>query len=151
MAEIIIDSKTKLILAVVFVIFLLGTGTLVFHKLEQWGYIDSFYFTTVTLTTIGYGDLVPHTDMGKLITSAFAILGVGTFLFALSVIAQSYFDKRLKKFKDHPLKRKTEEVVNGTTKTITQVAHKSIHHVKKLKFNKENLLNQKEHKVFERK
>jgi len=136
MADIIIDSKTKIIFAAVFVIFLLGTGTLVFHELEKWGYIDSFYFTTVTLTTIGYGDLVPHTDTGKLITSAFAILGVGTFLFALSVIAQNYFDERLKKFKDHPLRR---------------VANKSIHHVKKLKFNKENLINQKEHKVFERK
>jgi voltage-gated potassium channel Kch len=149
MAEIIINPKTKLIFAILFIVFLLGSGTLLFHQIEQWRYVDSFYFTTVTLTTIGYGDLVPHTDIGKLITSAFAVLGVGSFLFALTVIAQNYFDERLKKFNNHPLRKKTSN-------TLKKVANKSLYHVKKLKnsalkYNKQNLINQKEHKVFEKK
>ncbi len=150
MSEIIIDHKIKLILAVLFVILLLGIGTLLFHRLEQWGYLDSFYFSAVTLTTIGYGDLVPYTDVGKIVTSIFAILGVGTFLFALSVIAQNSFENRLKKFNIHPFKHKTINLVNGTKNKITPVARRSIPHIKKIGFKKDNLVNQRKSRMFER-
>jgi hypothetical protein len=36
-------------------------GTVVFHLLEKWSWIDSFYFTVITLATVGYGDLTPTT------------------------------------------------------------------------------------------
>ena len=31
------------------------TGTLVYHLLEDWSWVDSLYFSVVTLTTVGYG------------------------------------------------------------------------------------------------
>ncbi len=72
---------------------LISFGTLVFHELEGWSYIDSFYFTGITLTTIGYGDLIPTHDISKLVTVGFALSGVAIFLYALGVIATHYFQK----------------------------------------------------------
>lgn len=84
-----------------FIIFLLALGTVLFSYLEGWGLIDSLYFSTMTLTTIGYGDFVPTTDISKILTSLFALLGVGTFLFALGIISEYHMHKRLLNIKDY--------------------------------------------------
>lgn len=45
--------------------------------------VDALYFSVVTMTTVGYGDLVPSSDAAKLLACAFAFAGValvGTFL-----------------------------------------------------------------------
>ncbi len=71
---------------------LLVVGTLVYHNLEGWSYVNSLYFSSMTLTTIGYGDLVPTTDLAKIVTIFFAFSGVSIVLYSLSVIGKIYFD-----------------------------------------------------------
>jgi len=87
------ETKAKLGTAFILLIFLLIIGTLVFNRLEQWSFVDSFYFTSTTLMTIGFGDLVPSNDLSKLVTVVFALSGVTVFLYALSVIASYYIEK----------------------------------------------------------
>lgn len=41
-------------------------GVLVYRWLEGWSVIDALYFCTITLATIGYGDLTPTTPLAKL-------------------------------------------------------------------------------------
>ena len=60
---------------------LILVGTLSYHALEDWSLFDSLYFTVVTLTTIGYGDLTPKTSGGKLFTMVFALGGVFTLFY----------------------------------------------------------------------
>lgn len=56
---------------------LLGVGTVVFQLLEDdWGWIDSFYFSAVTVTTVGFGDLTPTTDVAKLFTVLYIFAGI---------------------------------------------------------------------------
>lgn len=55
----------------------LGGGAVFYHFTEKLNWVDSFYFCTITLTTIGYGDIVPHTEAGKIFTTFYVILGVG--------------------------------------------------------------------------
>mmetsp|Transcript_39479 Transcript_39479/g.58002 ORF Transcript_39479/g.58002 Transcript_39479/m.58002 type:complete len:195 (+) Transcript_39479:168-752(+) len=51
-----------------------GLGLGMFTILEGMQNDDALYFTVITGTTIGYGDVSPKTDIGKLATSIFAIL-----------------------------------------------------------------------------
>lgn len=63
-------------------------GTLVFAWLEDWSYLDSFYFSVVTLATVGYGDFAPKTDMGKLLDVFFILNGLGVLLALLNTITE---------------------------------------------------------------
>ena len=58
-----------------------AVGGLAYDELEGWPLLDTMYFLTVTITTVGYGDIAPETDAGKLFTVAYAVIGV-IFVFA---------------------------------------------------------------------
>ena len=81
------DEYSDLIITTVLIIF---SGTLTYHYLEGWNYIDSFYFSVVTLTTIGYGDFTPQTDGGKLFTVLYIIIGIGMILSFINTIQHHY-------------------------------------------------------------
>lgn len=55
-------------------------GTLVYHFVEGWSWLDSLYFCVITLSTIGYGDFSPQTDLGKGFTILYIIIGIGIIL-----------------------------------------------------------------------
>ncbi|MGI9600920.1 MAG: potassium channel family protein [Acidimicrobiales bacterium] len=68
---------------------LILTGTVVYHWLEEWSWVDSFYFSVVAATTVGFGDFSPTTDGSKLFTVAYIVVGI-------SLIA-AYLDARFKR------------------------------------------------------
>ena len=53
-------------------------GCVAYSWLEGWSPVDSVYFLTVVATTVGYGDITPTTDAGKLFTAVYALIGVTT-------------------------------------------------------------------------
>src|SRR5262249_48385426 len=56
----------------------LSIGTVTYQVLKGWGPIDALYFSVVTLATVGFGDLTPKTDAGKLFTITCIIVGIGS-------------------------------------------------------------------------
>lgn len=51
-------------------------GTLVYHWLEGWSYLDALYFCVISLATVGYGDLTPTTPLAKAFTIVYVINGI---------------------------------------------------------------------------
>jgi voltage-gated potassium channel len=52
------------------------TGTLAYHWLEGWSYLDALYFCVVSLATVGYGDLTPRTPYARAFTILYLINGI---------------------------------------------------------------------------
>jgi voltage-gated potassium channel len=73
-------------LLLVFVLMLFS-ATVFYSRFEGWGVIDSLYFSVVTLATVGYGDLVPVTPIGKVFTIIYLLVGVGVFVAMAGKIA----------------------------------------------------------------
>jgi len=68
---------------------LLVSGTLFYSTVEGWGVVDSIYFCIMTLSTVGYGDLHPTTELSKIFTIIYLIVGAGIFIgFITKVAAQ---------------------------------------------------------------
>jgi len=51
-------------------------GALFYCTIEGWTVIDAMYFTAATFTTVGYGDVRPETDGGKLFSCLYIIVGI---------------------------------------------------------------------------
>lgn len=70
------------------------TGTVFYHLVEGWRWIDALYFSTITLTTIGYGDFSPQTDLGKGFTIIYILIGVGLVLAFINTIYSHFSHQR---------------------------------------------------------
>ena len=67
---------------------LIAGGTAFYKGVEGFSWLDSLYFTVVTLTTVGYGDLSPATALGKVFTVFYLLIGVGVLIAFVSLIAR---------------------------------------------------------------
>ncbi len=45
-------------------------------NVEHWSLVNAVYFCVVTLGTVGYGDITPTTDVGKIFTTVYIIVGL---------------------------------------------------------------------------
>lgn len=68
---------------------LLLSGTLFYRSVEGWGWIDAAYFSVATLSTVGYGDLAPVTNAGKIFTICYILVGLGVFVTFVTSLAQA--------------------------------------------------------------
>jgi voltage-gated potassium channel len=69
-------------------------GTFVYAWLEGWTLLDSLYATVITITTVGYGDLSPHSPLGRLFAVFFTLGAVGIAGYAISVLAASVIERQ---------------------------------------------------------
>jgi voltage-gated potassium channel len=85
----VLTSRARIRLGLAAVGVAIATGTVVFHLLEGWSIVDSLYVSAQTLTTVGYGDVVPRTVYGRIFATVFMLAGVGIVLYALTSTVQS--------------------------------------------------------------
>ena len=82
--------KHQILFALSAITGMIGLGTAAYCYLEDWTIAQAFYFSVVTLTTVGYGDLHPTTDVSRVFTAAYILVGVGIMLASLGIIATNY-------------------------------------------------------------
>lgn len=90
-----IRSEATLILITILSV-IIGVGTVFFRIVEGWSWIDALFFTVVTLSTVGYGNLVPATVLGKLGTIVFIFAGLGVFAALIQQVSSAAFQNRLR-------------------------------------------------------
>ncbi|MDO9104651.1 MAG: NAD-binding protein [Methylovulum sp.] len=80
-----------------FVVFIGSTAIYLFEKPANNGQIthlfDAVYFTIVTVSTVGYGDITPYTTGGRLVAMALILSGLGVFSFLTSIMVSAFNDK----------------------------------------------------------
>lgn len=86
--EILHDHKTRAIL--IWVLLLLIIGTLFYTLVEGWTIVDAFYFSVITLTTVGYGDFSPVTTAGKLFTTIYILVGISIIVVFANTLAKKH-------------------------------------------------------------
>jgi voltage-gated potassium channel len=93
------DRKEQLVLSFIFVLFVLVVISFVMFYVENEAQPDKFssipatlWWGVSTITTVGYGDIVPITPWGKFLGGIFAIAGVGLLALPAGILSSGFFE-----------------------------------------------------------
>jgi voltage-gated potassium channel Kch len=89
-------------------------GTVGFTLAEKLPIYDAIYFSIVTVTTVGYGDISPHTALGKVLAIFLILGGVGTFMGVVANFTEMLLSRREKAARDLKLYMVEDRVVRRT-------------------------------------
>lgn len=89
----------------------LASGTVFYHYVEGWRWLDSLYFSVITLVTVGYGDFTPKTDPGKIFTMFYVFIGIGLLIGVFTRLADALLvvhREQISKYHSRRLRKKKE-------------------------------------------
>ena len=75
----------------------IATGTVFYHYFMPLKWLDALYFSVITITTVGYGDIHPNSDATKLFTIFYVLIGVGIIAASLNILVRLAAQRRLQK------------------------------------------------------
>ena len=88
-------------------------GILGFMYIEDYGPLDAFYMTLITVSTVGYKEVQPLSDSGKLFTSCLILSSFGTFAYAASSIGVGVLSGKYRYyFKNYRLEQEIQKLRN---------------------------------------
>lgn len=88
--------STKIVVDYCVIILTYMIGAVIMMSIEKWSSLEAFYWSIVTMATVGFGDLYPVTDSGKLFTIFFAFFGCIYMAKGLTSITQYSAKRRAK-------------------------------------------------------
>lgn len=128
------ETKKRMILALVVLTVLFGTGVAGYRLLEGWPLLDAVYMTVITLATVGYGETHALSPAGRVFTMFLILFGMGTFVFGVTTITALFVEGHLggylrrKKMRTKIDKLKDHYIVCGagaTGRYIIEELHKT--------------------------
>lgn len=97
--KVIYDRREQLVLSIIFILFILVIISTIMFYVEREAQPDKFtsipatmWWGIATLTTVGYGDMVPITAWGRIMGGLFAITGVGLLALPAGILSSGFFE-----------------------------------------------------------
>lgn len=105
--------RTKIYTAVILLNLLLVAGVIGFKYMSGYSWIDAFYMTVITITTVGFEEVHPLDDTGKMFTIALILTSVFILGYALSVITEYILSKNnFEELKHKKMQKKIDNLKN---------------------------------------
>ncbi len=72
----------------------IAISTVFYRLVEDMRWIDALYFSVITVSTVGYGDISPTTVAGKVFTMVYIVVGIGVFVALVSTTAHHLLEAK---------------------------------------------------------
>lgn len=102
-------ANVEILIAISVVIFILLAGTIFYRYYEELNWTDAFYFTTMTVVTVGFGDLAPTKPVSRVFTAIYALISIPAILFCLGLIIEGFLKKKIEHIEDDVTRVMEEE------------------------------------------
>ena len=86
----------RILLGMGLVVAVLVGGAAGYMILEGWSPLDAFYMTAITISTVGYGEILPLGRAGRIFTIVLIYSGVGTFFYILTQLTQAVVEGKVR-------------------------------------------------------
>lgn len=85
--------------------------------------LDAFWWTFATTTTVGYGDVVPITDLGRVVAMFYMFFGIAIAGIFISIIGTRYYKRRVEPKEDQEItyEKKILERIDDLEKSIKEI------------------------------
>jgi voltage-gated potassium channel len=101
-------SKITVALLLLLVVFM--TGIFGFRFFSDYSWIDAIYMTVITITTVGYGEVMPLSPSEKIFVSLLIISSIFIVGYAISVITEYILSKNIGVLRQKKVQRKLESM-----------------------------------------
>ena len=93
----------------IWVIVTLFIGTVFYSRVENWSWQDALYFSVITLSTVGYGDLTPTQPISRLFTVFYILTGLGILGAYINQVARRRVTKSKERAEQRRQNRRSKE------------------------------------------
>ncbi|MDP3480566.1 MAG: NAD-binding protein [Desulfoprunum sp.] len=105
------ESRNRIRLAILLLIFFLGVGTVGYVIIEGYPLLDAVYMTVITIATVGFGEIHPLSQAGRLFTIFLILSGVGSLGFAIQALTEMMLERASNpKFKKKAMEKKVAKL-----------------------------------------
>lgn len=105
--------RTKIYTAVFLLTLLLAIGVIGFKVMSNYTWVDSFYMTVITITTVGFGEVQPLDDNAKIFTIFLILTSVIILGYAITVITEYILSKNdFEELKQKKMQKKIDNFKN---------------------------------------
>ena len=107
------------------------TGTVIMYNLEKGAensqmttLLDALWWCVATVTTVGYGDVVPVTSLGRIVALVYMFFGIILFSTTLAVISNTFYKKRIEKVETEKKKQDMNYLRNLVISKLEDIERK---------------------------
>ncbi len=108
------NTSRNIIFAAIMLFLVLSIGSAGYMILEKWNFLDALYMTVITISTVGFSEVNPVSDQGRILTMTILVSGLGVLGYLvgsltrtlvegqlLEVMGRKRLERQIKALKDH--------------------------------------------------
>ncbi len=106
-------------------------GTVIMYNVEKGAensqmttLLDALWWCVATVTTVGYGDVVPVTSLGRIVALVYMFFGISLVATLLAVISNTFYKKRIEKGETEKKKQDTNYLRNLVISKLEDIERK---------------------------